>query len=134
MDSGQTGLTLAFSLAALRRLADPASAVADARTWSTHVGVVTDRPPHALTTFTRQHDIQNEFAPDRESVATTLEHLAEHFETERLLLVDAPGRDRAPAGWEQLPVAEAAEAAGWEQSPPPSSPDTRVETSSDDWP
>lgn len=134
MDSDRAGLTLAFSLAALRRLADPAAAVADARTWSTHVGVVTDRPPHVLTTFTRRHGIENEFAPTREPVSATLDHLGEHFETERLLLVDAPGRDCAPEGWEGLPVTEAAEAAGWEYSGPPDDSDTRVETSGDDWP
>jgi hypothetical protein len=134
MDTGQTGLTLAFSLAALRRLADPGGAVADARTWSTQVGVVTDRPPHALTTFTRRHGIENEFAPTRDSVPATLDHLAGHFETERLLLVDAPGEDRAPEGWQRLPVTEAADAAGWELSDPPAGTDTRLETSSDDWP
>lgn len=106
-------LTLAFELAAARRLADPESAVSEARTWSENVGLVTDRPPHVLTKFTRDNYIRNDFEPATEPAAETLEHLQKHFETERFVFVADDART-APEGWEHQPIDEAAEEAGWE--------------------
>lgn len=128
MDSD--GLTLAFSLSALRRAADPAAVVADARTWSANVVVVTDRPPHALSTFQREHGIQQDFAPEPAPAAESLDHVREHFATERYVFVGT--EDCAPAGWEFLDVTDAADDAGWELRSPPSR-ETRVDTSTDDW-
>ena len=109
-------LTLAFELAALRRLADPEDAVADARSWSDHVGVVTDDPPYVLTKFTRDHYVRNDFEPTTEPAAETLSHLLEHFETDRFVFVAAQA-DSAPNGWEHQSVEAAAAEAGWELAP-----------------
>lgn len=131
-------LTLAFSLAALRRVADPAAAVADARSWSAAVGVVTDRPPHVLTKFTRDHGIQQAFEPDPAPAAETLAHVRHHHETDRHLFVGAGAADRATAAetdWEFLDVTAAADAAGWTLAERGAGDaHTRVETSTDDWP
>lgn len=127
-------LTLAFELAALRRLDDPGSVVDDARAWSENVGVVTDRPPYVLTKFTRDHYIRNDFEPASEPAAETLEHLLEHFETERFVFV-ASDATRAPEGWEYRPVAEAAERAGWTLTPEGGSDDAEQSgRRRDDWP
>lgn len=109
-------LTLAFELAALRRLADPEGAVADARTWSEHVGVVADDPPYVLTKFTRDNHVRNDFEPASEPAAETLSHLLEHFETDRFVFVAAEA-DAAPDGWERQAVANAAAEAGWALAP-----------------
>lgn len=132
-------LTLAFELAALRRLSDPEAAVASAREWSANVGVVTDRPPHVLTKFTRDNYIRNDFEPATEPAAETLQHLLAHFDTDRFVFVAATA-DGAPDGWEYQSLREAASEAGWEITPDPDaeSEASRRERSSgrarDDWP
>lgn len=131
-------LTLAFELAALRRLADPEDAVADARSWSEHVGVVTDDPPYVLTKFTRDHYVRNDFEPTTEPAAETLSHLLEHFETDRFVFVAAEA-DSAPDGWEHRDVEAAATEAGWELAPDDTEGDRPSESKEtgrrrDDWP
>jgi hypothetical protein len=131
-------LTLAFDLEALRRVADPAAVVADAKRWSEQVGVVTDRPPHVLTKFTREHGIQQAFSPEPEPAVETLEHMRRHFETARHVHVGT-SRDHAQraetAGWEFLGIEDAARAADWELSTEPEPAESsRVDTSTDDWP
>lgn len=131
------GLILAFSLSALRRVADPEAVFADAASWSTSVGIVTDRPPHVLTKFTRDHYIQQDFTPEPALAADTLEHVQAHHDTDRHLVVGATDADRAAAaaaGWEYLDVTEAAEGADWVLADADGPADTRVETSNDDWP
>ncbi|WP_255149833.1 DUF7124 domain-containing protein [Halorarius halobius] len=131
-------LTLAFDLAALRRLSDPARVVADAKQWSEHVGVVTDRPPHVLTKFTREHAIDHALAPEPAPAVESLEHAREHFETGRYVHVGTREEHEGRAervGWEYLEIAEAAELAGWGLETPDEADDAnRMETSTDDWP
>lgn len=135
---GDVSLTLAFELAALRRLADPEAAVSDARAWSENVGVVTDRPPHVLTKFTRDHHVRNGFEPASEPAAETLAHLLAHFETDRFVFVVAEA-DAAPDGWERQAVADAAAEAGWTLAPEDTETDQPGESGGtgrqrDDWP
>lgn len=134
-------LTLAFDLDALRRLVDPGGAVADATRWSEHVGIVTDRPPHVLTKFTRDHGIQQDFSPDPGPAAQTLEHMREHFDTGRYVHVGtSPEHERRAetTGWEFLSLEEAAGDAGWDIAAEPdaakSDESSRLDTSTDDWP
>ncbi|MFQ3320020.1 MAG: hypothetical protein ACI8UR_000352 [Natronomonas sp.] len=133
-------LTLAFELAALRRLADPEEAVTEARTWSENVGIVSDRPPYVLTKFTRDNHLRNDFEPASEPAAETLGHLLEHFETERFVFVaDEMTEQETPDGWEHRDVAEAADRAGWElatDGAETDAADTNREPSRqrDDWP
>lgn len=130
-------LTLAFDLAALRRLSAPDAVMADAARWSEHVGVVTDRPPHVLTKFTRKHGIQQDFSPDPADAAETLTHLREHFDAGRYVHVGCSieHEQRADAsGWEYLDVEEAATEAGWELGRAQRTESTRLDTSTDDWP
>jgi hypothetical protein len=127
-------LTLAFELSALRCLADPEGAVREARQWSEHVGVVTDRPPHVLTKFTRDNHIRNDFEPAVESADKTLEHLLAHFDTDRFVFVAESGTD-APDGWELQSTTDAADRAGWELADEtPSTPPQSSTHERDDWP
>lgn len=130
-----TGLTLAFDLAALRRVTDPAGTVADARRWSEHVGVVTDRPPYVLTKFTREHAIENDFPPEPAPAAETLEHMRTHHDTERYVFVVPDDAPPTAEGWERLPLSEAAERADWELGDPPASESDAPAVEDDsDWP
>lgn len=109
-----TGLTLAFDLAALRRVRAPSAAFADARGWSEHVGVVTDQPPYVLTKFIREHGLRNDFPAEPAPAAETLEHMGTHHDTERYVLVVPDDADPGVEGWELLPISEAADRAEWE--------------------
>jgi hypothetical protein len=127
-------LTLAFELAALRRLENSEDAVNEAREWSENVGIVTDRPPHVLTKFTRDNHIRNDFEPAVEPAVETLTHLVEHFNTERFVFV-AASSDDAPDGWEYRSVEAAAERANWllaSETPPTDS--SSITRQRDDWP
>lgn len=109
-------LTLALSLAALRRLADPAAAVADARRWSAAVCLVTDEPVYALTKFVRDHDIEQDYYPAPEPAAESLAEIRGHFRTDRYVFVgtDAEVASVPDERWERKTVAAAAGDAGWE--------------------
>lgn len=129
-------LTLAFELAAARRLADPEAAVSEARAWSENVGIVSERPPHVVTKFTRDNYIRNDFVPGTDPVDESLDHLCEHFETDRFVFVTSEADD-APDGWEHQSIETAAEEAGWElveESTGNTDADAPATRERDDWP
>lgn len=130
-------LTLAFDLEAVRRFEDPATVIESASQWSEHVGIVSDRPPHVLTKFTRDHAINQEFAPDPTEARVTLDHMREHYDTGRYVHIGTEDhhRERAEAtDWEYLDVEAAAEMAGWKLTSSESTEPKRTSTSTDDWP
>jgi hypothetical protein len=133
-----TGLTLAFDLAALRRLSSSAAAFEDARRWSENLGVVTDQPPYVLTKFTREHGLRNDFPPEPAPAAETLDHMRTHHDTERYVYVVPDGTASTADGWEILPVSEAADRASWELAPDGSTESenstTPVADEDSDWP
>lgn len=148
MDSGSSGeMTLAFSLAALERLENPARVFADAREWSTHVGVVSERPQHVAMKFTREHQLPKHFLPrPGGEIRKTLEDVrsvsSEYETTDRYVFVGTTEDDREAAeatGWEYVPLEEAAEAAGWALSADPAAasrtgPQIEEDEGRDDWP
>jgi len=131
-----TGLTLAFDLEALRELSEPAVAFEDARRWSENLGIVSDQPPYALTKFTREHGLRNDFPPEPAPAVETLDHMRTHHDTERYVYVVPDGASTAPEGWERLPVSEAAERADWELAPDDSADvvEPVIEDEDSDWP
>lgn len=134
-----TGLTLAFDLAALRRLSEPAVAFEDARRWSENLGVVTDEPPYVLTKFTREHGLRNDFPAEPAPAAETLDHMHTHHDTERYVYVVPDDAAPTAEGWELLPVSEAADRADWGLAPEDSaeSADSTAptyENEGSDWP
>ncbi|WP_191967152.1 MULTISPECIES: hypothetical protein [Haloferax] len=131
-------MTLAFELEALKRLAEPSAAFADARTWTKYVGVVSEKPTYVVTNFTRKERIRQDFFSGPRGVKESLENVMGQFDTDRHVFVGTTDEDRSLAeqtDWEYLPVEEAAAAAEW----PLAGDDEPVEDpfeddSRDDWP
>ncbi|WP_254863742.1 DUF7124 domain-containing protein [Halovivax gelatinilyticus] len=114
--NGGTDMTLAFELAALEELAYPERVFEDARTWSTYVGVVSEKPTYVVTNFTRKNRIRQDFFSGPRGKKESLESVKDQFATERQVFIGTTDEDEALAdevGWEYLPVEEAAEAADW---------------------
>jgi len=55
-------VTLVFSLGAARRLSDPEAAIANARKWSRHVGIVAN-DADAVERFVRETGVENDYTP-----------------------------------------------------------------------
>ncbi|MFB6092987.1 MAG: hypothetical protein ABEK02_08265 [Haloquadratum sp.] len=127
-DRGATGgphggdaddFTLAFSYEAIRRLAEPRVACADANQWADWIGVVGDVSAPALTGFQREHGLDLDFFNG--SGTGPIERLSEidersMFYADRMALVGVSEDDERiaqQAGWEFVPLAEAADGADW---------------------
>ncbi|WP_435099288.1 DUF7124 domain-containing protein [Halarchaeum sp. P4] len=137
MSGGSTDMTLAFELSALKRLAKPGTAFADARQWTEYVGVVSDEPTYVVTNFTRKRRIRQDFFSGPKSKRESLQNVKEQFDTERHVLVGDSEEDEELAGetgWEYLAVEDAAEAAGWELGEDAEDPMEAREPERDDWP
>lgn len=134
---GSSDMTLAFELAALKRLAEPDAVFSDARTWSKYVGVVSDKPTYVVTNFTRKNRIRQDFFSGPRGREESLENVQRQFDTDRHVFVgttddDAELADRVD--WEYLPLEQAAEAAEWELGEPEETTESGTEDERDDWP
>lgn len=138
MNGGGDGeMTLAFDLSALQELADPERVFDDARRWSKYVGVVSEKPTYVVTNFTRKNRIRQDFFSGPRGKAESLESVGDQFDTPRHVYVGTTDEDRQlaeDAGWEYLPIEDAAEAAEWtlaeDAEPEPAEQDEQR----DDWP
>jgi hypothetical protein len=133
---GSSDMTLAFDLAVLKRLADPQAVFDDARRWTEYVGVVSEKPTYVVTNFTRKHRIRQDFFSGPRGREESLTNVKSQFRTERHVYVGTSDDDAAvaeAAGWEYLPLDQAADAAGWELGDPDDSGSVE-EDSRDDWP
>ncbi|AGB16901.1 hypothetical protein Halru_2316 [Halovivax ruber XH-70] len=114
--NGGTDMTLAIELAALEELAYPERVFEDARSWSTYVGVVSEKPTYVVTNFTRKNRIRQDFFSGPRGKAESLESVKDQFDTERQVFIGTTDEDEAMADeldWEYLSVEDAAEAAEW---------------------
>lgn len=112
-DGGE--MTLAFSLTAVRRLADPAAAIAEAREWSQHVGVVGNHADE-VESFVADHGFQQDYDLGDSDKWLLMETIREETHTPRHVFVGTSVEDRRIAeytGWEFQSVSEAAEKADW---------------------
>lgn len=119
--AAETGesMTLVLSLGAVERLERPADAIADARRWSRHVGVVGD-DPSSLTAAIEGTGAEPDFVSGEGGKVGSLSAIRQRFPTERHVFVspvEADGQTARALGWEFLPLGEAAEKAGWELAP-----------------
>ena len=110
-------VTLAFSRAALERLADPAAVFADARGWSRYVGLL-DNDPASLAEIADEPGLRqdNELGDRDKWLALADVREATAGDTPRHVFVGVTEDDRLAAGrtgWEFVPVTVAAEKAGW---------------------
>ncbi|WP_276254305.1 DUF7124 domain-containing protein [Halomontanus rarus] len=109
------GMTLAFELSALDRLADPAEVFADARQWSRYVGIISN-DTDAVESYVREHDLEPDFDLGGRDKWLASSEIRQETGTERHVFVGAGTEDRRIAehtGWEFVPITDAAEKAGW---------------------
>lgn len=113
-------MTLAFTYGAISRLADPRAAVADAEGWTDWIGIVGDVEAHVINKFQRDHRVDVDFFSGAGTGAA--ERLASIGETsmfyaDRMVVVGREDADEPvaeAAGWEFVPLREAAGEAGWD--------------------
>jgi hypothetical protein len=135
--NGDGTMTLAFELAALKRLARPDEVFTDARQWTKYVGVISEEPTYVVTSFTRTHRIRQDFFSGPQGRAESLQNVKGQFDTDRhaFIGVDEDDSDLADdTGWEFLHVEDAAEAAEWELGDPEESPAAPDDDEREDWP
>lgn len=118
-------MTMALSYRAVRRLANLHVALSDAETWTDYVGIVGDVDAHVINKFQRDNRLDVDFFNGTGTGPG--ERLAEvgpnsMFYAERMVLVGVESAgERAwaeEADWEFVPIAEAAEASGWDLTDP----------------
>jgi hypothetical protein len=134
---GSSDMTLAFELAALKRLAEPDAVFSDARTWSKYVGVVSEEPTYVVTNFTRKNRIRQDFFSGPRGREESLENVKRQFDTDRHVFVGTSEGDADLAeavDWEYVPIETAAEAADWELGDPEAETESAEEDERDDWP
>ncbi|UIO99555.1 hypothetical protein Hbl1158_13660 [Halobaculum sp. CBA1158] len=113
-------MTMAVSYAAIRSLANLHAALADAETWTDYVGIVGDVDAHVINKFQRDNKLDLDFFNGTGTgPGERLEEVGPNsmFYADRMVLVGVESNgERAwaeRAGWEFVPLAEAAEASGW---------------------
>lgn len=112
-----TSMTLAFAVGVLDDFDDPAAVFADARRWSSFVGIISDKMAYQVVNYIREQGIYNEDFFSRADKSRGLRHVKRSTDTDRHVLVGDSPEDSALAGehgWEYLPLKEAAAAAGWD--------------------
>ncbi|AEH38469.1 MULTISPECIES: DUF7124 domain-containing protein [Halopiger] len=135
--NGDTDMTLAFELEALKELASPESVFEDARGWTEYIGVVSEKPTYVVTNFTRKNRIRQDFFSGPRGKAESLDGVKDQFDTERYVYIGASDEDEKLAGrvgWEYLDVEEAAEAADWVLATSVEDEEDDAEPVRDDWP
>ena len=135
--NGGSDMTLAFELAALKELAYPEQVFEEARSWSTYVGVVSEKPTYVVTNFTRKNRIRQDFFSGPRGKAESLRSIKQQFETDRHVFVGASEEDEALAeehDWEFLHYEDAGEAANWPLLTESPTEQEGGEPDRDDWP
>ncbi|RQG99743.1 DUF7124 domain-containing protein [Natrarchaeobius oligotrophus] len=135
--NGESDMTLAFELEALKELASPETVFEDARGWTEYIGVVSEKPTYVVTNFTRKNRIRQDFFSGPRGKAESLEGVKEQFDTERYVYIGVDEEDESLAdevGWEYLGVEDAAEAADWVLATSVEADEEEGEPVRDDWP
>lgn len=110
-------MTLAITVAALKRFAEPRTVVVDARQWSTRVGVVGDDAPDEVTNTLERARVDPDFVSGQKGTTGSLAAIRQRFPTDRYVVVGTDDEVRTTAqalGWEYLSIEDAAEKANWE--------------------
>ncbi|NUB89601.1 hypothetical protein HTZ84_20095 [Haloterrigena sp. SYSU A558-1] len=135
--NGDSDMTLAFELEALKELASPESVFEDARGWTEYIGVVSEKPTYVVTNFTRKNRIRQDFFSGPRGKAESLEGVKDQFDTDRYVFIGSTEEDEQLADdvdWEYLDVEDAAEAADWIIAANTETGDDDAEPVRDDWP
>lgn len=115
---GADDMTMAFTYEAAKRLADPAFVITGAA-FADWVGIVGEVDAHVINNFQRSHGVDADFFNGTGTGPG--ERLAEitemsMFFAERMVVLGCEDEEwiAEEAGWEFVPIAVAAEKAGWE--------------------
>jgi len=113
-------MTMALSYRAIRSLSNLHAALADAETWTDYVGIVGDVDAHVINKYQRDNRLDLDFFNGTGTgPSERLEEVGPNsmFYADRMVLVGVESAgERAwaeRAGWEFVPLAEAAESSGW---------------------
>jgi hypothetical protein len=116
VDDTETGaVTLAFSLAAIDRLADPSAVFADATAWSRSIGIV-DGDTELIQETVTEYSLRQDYDMEGRDKWFVLEKICETTETPRHVYIGASDEDMRVSTlfcWEYLRVTTAAEEADW---------------------
>jgi len=122
-DDSETGaVTLAFSLSAIERLADPSAVFADAESWSQSVGIVDDDTDR-IQAVVAEYELRQDYKMVGRDRWFLLEEICETAETPRHVYVGDSDDDMRVSTlfcWEYVRVTAAAEKAGWTLTEPQS--------------
>ncbi len=121
MNDNTGTLTLAFSLAAIDCLDDPAAVFEDAAAWSDSLGIV-DADTDRIARIVEEYDLRQDFEMAGRDKWFALEDICESHSTARYVYVGASDDDMRIStmfDWEYIRVTEAADNAGWAVSEPP---------------
>ncbi|ELZ22048.1 MULTISPECIES: DUF7124 domain-containing protein [Natrinema] len=135
--NGDSDMTLAFELEALKALASPERVFEDARGWTEYIGVVSEKPTYVVTNFTRKNRVRQDFFSGPRGKEESLEGVKDQFDTDRYVYIGASEEDEALADavdWEYLAVEDAAEAADWILATHADEEGDEDEQVRDDWP
>ena len=135
--NGDSDMTLAFELEALKALASPERVFEDARGWTEYIGVVSEKPTYVVTNFTRKNRVRQDFFSGPRGKEESLEGVKDQFDTDRYVYIGASEEDEQLADavdWEYLAVEDAAEAADWILATHADEDDGEDDQVRDDWP
>ena len=135
--NGDSDMTLAFELEAVKALASPERVFEDARGWTEYIGVVSEKPTYVVTNFTRKNRVRQDFFSGPRGKEESLEGVKDQFDTDRYVYIGASEEDEALADavdWEYLAVEDAAEAADWILATHADEEGDEDEQVRDDWP
>ena len=116
---GIDDMTLALTYDAVKRFADPQAVIREAAAWADWIGIVGDVETYVISSFQRTHGVDVDFfSGSGQAPAERLATIDTHsmFYAERMVVVGPPDAEAIAdaAGWEFVPLATAAEKAGWE--------------------
>lgn len=116
---GVDDMTTAYTYEALQRIDDVRLALAETNEWSDWVGIVGEVAAHDINKFQRDRGLDTDFFNGSGSgPAERLADIDEHsmFYAKRMVVVGTEDQEwiADEAGWEFVPLEEAADGAGWE--------------------
>ena len=119
-DTDTAAITLAFSLSAIDRLADPSAVFADAAAWSRSIGII-DGDTERIQQIVAEYELRQDFDVAGRDKWFLLEEICETRSTPRHVYIGASDEDMRVSTmfcWEYVRVTAAADKAGWTVTEP----------------
>jgi len=114
---GTTSITVAFSLSAVERLADPADVIDSVRRWSDNIGIVTERSHAVVSDFVYEYQLTPDFTSGPRTLEDALDGSKKMLPVDRNIFIGTTDEHESIAEdveWEYLSIEKAATEAEWE--------------------